>query len=129
LNYLVVSQDNINLFAYLSAQDLPDGTKVLTVPFAYQLAGASDTSVILLTDVFDPSGNLTSAAFYQSVGGAVGEVTPAAGSTLFPYIVYEDPAKGAVWQADGSGIDPNRTYSFAYQSLFEGIVAWGEVWV
>ncbi len=105
---LVVSQGATQDYGYFSYEPGDGGTSIGTIPFGYAAVQlAPRCRRLLLMIVYDASGNGTQETFYLSTAAGYGQLTPAAGSKLYP--VYAELKSGAlVWGATATAFDATQ---------------------
>lgn len=81
---LTITQGSTTAFGYLSYQEGGDGTTLAAIPFIYVRSGATEGSTAFYVATYDASNEVQQATLYQYSEAGFAELTPEAGSTLYP---------------------------------------------
>ncbi len=110
--HLVLRQDKVEAYGYLSESYSEDGFVCYSVPFAYYATG--DTSAESFDYAWydltiDEEGNIVSEILYREDSrGNVGELKPRRGSKIVPLLAFWDGEEAAFTPMEEAAFDPLR---------------------
>ncbi len=81
---VTITQDSTTAFGYMSYQEAGDGTTLAAIPFVYVRPGGTEASTAFYVATYDASNEVQQVVLYQYSDAGFAELTPEAGSTLYP---------------------------------------------
>lgn len=123
LSILTVTQGSKQGYVYLSVTDSGQGQSAAAIPFAYLAPGAPAEEYCVRELVFTSDGTRLQDRYYLISDAGVGELTPAAGSTLEPLVQVIDTEGNAGWAYGGDPMDATQAITLGSAILNSGAQA------
>ena len=121
LSILALSQGTNEGYGYLQLGVTASGEAEAAIAFAYKAAPGAEAQYCIRRMVFDASQTLLQDSYYLLVNGQAGQLTPAAGSELYPLVQQIDAAGTVTWEYGGSTpFNPGQAITMGFKQFLAG---------
>jgi hypothetical protein len=121
LSILSLSQGTTEGYGYLQLGVTGSGEVEAAIAFGYKATAGAEAQYCIRRMVFDASEKLVQDSYYLVVNGQAGELTPAAGSELYPLVQQVDAAGTTTWEYGGSTpFNPKQPINLGFKAFQAG---------